>query len=233
MTTTSSQTSRAALLILIGMATLGFSDNLVRFVTTDSSLWQFHLIRSSLVLSALCLAAWFGAGAIWPRRPINVLGRSIFQAGALLIYFGCIAIMPIGVVVAGLFTAPLFVLIIGVVFQSKRVGLIRVAAVAVGFIGAVLVIDPDPEALDLISFLPVFAGLLYAIGAIATRAWCEGEETLTLTFWFLPCCWYSASSVCWFCRLTGLRVRLDFLCAVGCLLRARCWAGMPRLPLAH
>ena len=184
MTTTSSQTSRAALLILIGMATLGFSDNLVRFVTTDSSLWQFHLIRSSLVLSALCLAAWFGAGAIWPRRPINVLGRSIFQAGALLIYFGCIAIMPIGVVVAGLFTAPLFVLIIGVVFQSKRVGLIRVAAVAVGFIGAVLVIDPDPEALDLISFLPVFAGLLYAIGAIATRAWCEGEETLTLTFWF-------------------------------------------------
>ena len=45
----------------------------------------------------------------------------------MLIYFGCIAIMPIGVVVAGLFTAPLFVLIIGVVFQGKRVGLIRVA----------------------------------------------------------------------------------------------------------
>lgn len=178
------QPRQAAFLILAGMMMLGLTDNLLPYISSDSSLWQFHFIRSSLVLSALIVASALGAGALWPRKPLAVIGRSLFQAGALLIYFGCIAIMPIGVVIAGLFTAPLFVLIISVIFQGKSVGPMRWLAVGIGFLGALLVIRPDPSALDPISFLPIFAGLLYAIGAIATRAWCEGEHTLTLTAWF-------------------------------------------------
>lgn len=175
---------KAAALILAGMMTLGLTDNFVPFISGDSSLWQFHLVRSGFVLAALIVASLLGAGALWPRKPVAVLGRSLFQAGALLIYFGCIAIMPIGVVIAGLFTAPLFVLIISVMFQGKSAGPIRWASVGIGFLGTVLVIRPDPTALDPIAFLPVLGGLLYAIGAIATRAWCEGEQTLTLTAWF-------------------------------------------------
>lgn len=184
MTPTLPQTNRAAILVLIGMMTLGFSDNLLPMVSAQSSLWQFHFIRGGMVVGALLVAARFGGGAFWPRRPLNVFGRSAFQAAAMLIYFGCVAIMPIGVVVAGMFTAPLFVLLIGVIFQGQRVGLVRSFAVGLGFVGALLVIRPDPSALDPLSFLPIAAGFLYAIGAIATRAWCEGEETLTLTLWF-------------------------------------------------
>jgi drug/metabolite transporter (DMT)-like permease len=47
-----------------------------------------------------------------------------------------------------------------------------------------MVISPDPSALRLVSFLPVLAGLLYAVGAVATRAWCEGEGTMSLTAGF-------------------------------------------------
>jgi drug/metabolite transporter (DMT)-like permease len=178
------QPTRAALLILAGMAVLGFSDNLVQHISATSSLWQFHLIRGGMVVLALALASACGGGALWPRKPKAVLARSAFMAGAMLIYFGCIAILPIGVVVAGLFTAPLFVLIISVLFQGKSVGWVRWLSVALGFIGALLVISPDPAALNLIAFLPIGAGLLYAIGAIATRAWCEDEDTLTLSVWF-------------------------------------------------
>jgi len=53
-----------------------------------------------------------------------------------------------------------------------------------GFCGALLVIRPDPANLDWVAFLPVLAGVLYAIGAVATRAWCEGEGTLSLTAGF-------------------------------------------------
>jgi drug/metabolite transporter (DMT)-like permease len=178
------QPRQAAILILAGMMTLGFTDNLVPFVSAESSLWQFHFIRGSLVLTALIAASAMGAGALWPQKPLAVFGRSLFQAGALLIYFGCIAIMPIGVVIAGMFTSPLFVVIISVVLQRRSVGRIRWLAVGIGFVGVLLVIRPDPNAMDPVAFLPVCAGLLYAIGAIATRAWCEGEQTLTLTAWF-------------------------------------------------
>ncbi len=184
MTIPTVQPGRAALMILAGMMTLGLTDNFVPFVTPDSSLSQFHLIRGGMVLAILTLAALLGFGEIWPKRPFAVLGRNLFTAGAMVIYFGCLALLPIGVVVAGLFTAPLFVVLISVLFQGNCVGPMRWIAVVVGFAGAVMVIRPDPAALDLVAFLPVFAGLLYAIGAIATRAWCEGEATTTMTAWF-------------------------------------------------
>ena len=123
-----------------------------------------------------------------PFTLVDQTGQTVtdvdFHGRAMLIYFGCLAILPIGIVVAGLFTSPIFVLLIAVIFQGKRVGWLRSLAIVTGFAGALLVIRPDPAALDLVVFLPILAGLLYAIGAIATRAWCEGETTLTLSAGF-------------------------------------------------
>ncbi|MFD2740895.1 DMT family transporter [Sulfitobacter aestuarii] len=174
----------AGLVVLAGMATLGLTDNFVPYLTAEGSLWQFHLIRGIMALALLGAIAAMGFGRLRPKRWGAVLGRSAFTAGAMLIYFGCLAIMPIGVVVAGLFTSPMFVLLIKVVFQGGRVGALRWSAVLIGFFGAVLVIRPDPAALDPVAFLPIAAGMLYAIGAVATRSWCEGEGTLALTAGF-------------------------------------------------
>nr|WP_051544601.1 DMT family transporter [Sulfitobacter mediterraneus] len=166
------------------MAALGLTDNFVPHISERGSLWQFHLVRSVMAFVVLGAVVAFGFGSLRAKRPVAVLGRSLFQAGAMLIYFGCLSVLPIGVVVAGLFTSPLFVVLISIIFQGKSVGLFRWTAVVIGFVGALMVIRPDPSALDPISFLPIVAGLLYAIGAVATRAWCEGESTLTLTAGF-------------------------------------------------
>ncbi len=174
----------AAVSILAGMATLGLTDNFVPFISERGSLWQFHFVRSIMAFVLLGAVVAFGFGSFVMLRPVAVVGRSFFQAGAMLIYFGCLSVLPIGVVVAGLFTSPLFVVLISVLFQGKRVGLFRWASVAIGFTGALMVIQPDPAALDPVAFLPVLAGLLYAVGAVATRAWCEGESTLSLTAGF-------------------------------------------------
>jgi len=174
----------AALTVLAGMACLGLTDNFVPYLTDRGSLWQFHMLRGVMALGLMGAFAVLGFGRLRPKRLAAVVGRSVFTAGAMLIYFGCLAVLPIGVVVAGLFTSPLFVLLISVVFQGKRVGPWRIFAVMIGFVGAVLVIQPDPSALEPVAFMPIVAAVLYAIGAVATRAWCEGETTLTLTAGF-------------------------------------------------
>ncbi|MFT6675357.1 MAG: drug/metabolite transporter (DMT)-like permease [Sulfitobacter sp.] len=174
----------AAVCVLGGMAALGLTDNFVPHISERGSLWQFHLVRSLMVFVALGVIVALGWGRVKMIRPAAVLGRSLFQAGSMLIYFGCLSVLPIGVVVAGLFTSPMFVVLISILFQGKSVGAFRWTAVVTGFIGAVMVIRPDPAALDPVAFLPIVAGLLYAIGAVATRAWCEGESTLSLTAGF-------------------------------------------------
>ena len=174
----------AAVSVLGGMATLGLTDNFVPFISERGSLWQFHFVRSLMAVAILGAVVALGFGSLRPKRPWAVLGRSLFQGGAMLIYFGCLSVLPIGVVVAGLFTSPLFVVLISVLFQDKQVGPYRWCAVGIGFAGALLVIRPDPSALDWVAFAPILAGLLYAVGAVATRAWCEGESTLTLSAGF-------------------------------------------------
>lgn len=190
--------TRAALSILAGMAVLGLADNLLVLVSTDSSLWQFHLLRGGMALAMMIAAAALGFGQIWPRRPLAVLARSVLQALSMLIYFGCLAILPIGVVVAGMFTSPLFVALIAAVFQGKRMRPLQIMAIIMGFVGTLMVIRPDPADIQWVAFLPVCAGFLYAIGAIATRAWCEGEGTLSLS--------------------AGFFVMLTMMGAAGCLL---------------
>ena len=176
--------TRAALSILAGMAALGLSDNFTLYITETGSLWQFHMLRSLFALAIMCIFAVIGIGVLGPKRYWAVGARSLIQGIAMLIYFGCLAILPVGLVVAGFFTSPLFVALIAAVFQGKRITPLHALAITLGFAGALLVIRPDPTNLNLIAFLPIVAGLFYAIGAVATRAWCEGEGTLALSAGF-------------------------------------------------
>jgi len=175
------QPKLSTLCTLAGMLVLGVSDNLIVLVSETSSLWLFHAARSAAALPLIALLALLGLGTLRAKRPLNVLARNVFTATALLIYFGCLAVLPIGVVVAGLFTAPIFVLVFSVLFRAQKVGLWRWLAVLIGFTGALLVVWPDQGGLTWLSVLPIVAGVFYAIGALGTRAWCEGEDVLTMT----------------------------------------------------
>ena len=174
----------STLYVLCAMFVLGVIDNLIVLVSDVSSLWLFHLGRSGAALPLIALLRMMGFGTLRARRPWRVLARNFFTATALLIYFGCLALLPIGVVVAGLFTAPIFVLVFSVLFRGQSVGVWRWAAVGIGFGGALLVVWPEDGGLTGLSVLPILAGVFYAIGAIGTRAWCEGEDAFAMTFAF-------------------------------------------------
>lgn len=171
----------STIFILSGMLVLGVSDNLVVLISQSSSLWLFHAARSLATLPMIALLAVIGFGTLYAIRPRYVLARNFFTATALLIYFGCLAVLPIGVVVAGMFTAPIFVLLFSILFRGEKVGVWRWVAVGLGFGGAILVVWPEDGGLTWMSLLPILAGVFYATGAIGTRAWCEGESVLVMT----------------------------------------------------
>lgn len=174
------QGAKAAAFIWGGMLIIGAADNLMPLLTPVSSLWTFHLLRSAMVLLILVTAAPVAGWRLWPNRPRAVLARNLFSGAAMFLYFGSLAFVPIGVAVAGLFTAPVFVLLFSALFRAERVGLVRWLAVAIGFAGALLVIQPEEGGITLASLLPVLGGVFYAIGALATRSWCEGEGTVPM-----------------------------------------------------
>jgi drug/metabolite transporter (DMT)-like permease len=171
----------AAGLIVVYAVIIGFTDNYVKVIATEAGLWQFHATRSAMAAVLLALAAPIMGLRLRPVRWRGVAGRSLLHGLAMLIYFGALAFLPVAIVAAGLFTAPIFVLLISRLVYGQAISGIQIAAVAIGFAGVILVLGPEAmSGASVAALLPVLAGAMYAMGNIATRAWCAGESAETL-----------------------------------------------------
>ena len=184
MTATGTNTTLGAALMVGCMALIGLVDNYVVVIAKEVGLWQFHLVRSLMVCGILAVLAPVGGWTIWPKRWRGVLIRSAFGGISMAIWFGALAFLPIAQVGAGLFTAPIFVMIFSALFFGAAIGPMRVVAALVGFAGVLLVLQLDLGALSLVTILPMLAGVTWAMTAISTREYCEGEGTVPLLFWF-------------------------------------------------
>jgi drug/metabolite transporter (DMT)-like permease len=184
MATGQTNTAQGAALMVGCMAIIGLIDNYVKLIADEAGLWQFHFLRSVMVCGMLMLGAGVMGWQIRPKRWQGVAVRSICGAISMGVYFGALAFLPIAQVGAGLFTAPLFVLLFSVVFFGQRIGVWRVVAAVVGFAGVMMVLKLDVSTMELVTVLPMLAGGTWALTALSTRYLCEGEETVTLLFWF-------------------------------------------------
>ena len=101
-----------------------------------------------------------GSGRGGPGR---VAVRSAVQAASMLLYFGSLPFMPIAQVGAGLFTAPLFVLLFSAALFGHRIGPRRLVAVALGFARRARSCCARTRRTSArSSLMPVAAGALYA-----------------------------------------------------------------------
>lgn len=171
---------QAAISMLAAMLIIGLIDNFIAVIADTISLWQFQIVRAAMAVPLIGLAAWLGFGSLRPRRLWAVAVRSLLISTAMVFYFGALAFMPIAQALAGLFTSPIFVLLVTAFGLRQKVGPVRILAVALGFAGILLVLGPQATALGPLAFVPVLGGLFYALGAVATRALCAQEQTLTL-----------------------------------------------------
>ena len=175
------RTLAAAAQVVAAMAIIGLIDQFVRVLAVESSLWTFHVVRAAMI------AALAGAWVAWRRPALAVVSwravaaRSAAVSTGLVVYFGALGFLPVAQAAAGLYTAPLWVLLLSWGLSGRWPGAWAAAAAVAGFAGVALVLAPDPAALGWASLVPVAAGLFYGLGVALTRAWCAREDALVLT----------------------------------------------------
>ncbi len=173
----------AAALLSASMFLMSFIDTLVRAVSDDITVWQFHLIRALFALPVVAVAAMvFNEGTLRQKRPFWVCFRAVMMAVSMLFFFGSIPMMPMAQATAGLFTAPLFVLSFAALFLGEQVGWRRACAVLVGFTGVLVILQPFQAGIQWLSIMPVIAGAFYAFCVIITRQKCRDESPFALLF---------------------------------------------------
>lgn len=214
------QPKQAAGFMVLSMLIIGLIDNYIAVIARDISLWQFQFMRACMGLPMLVLVAALGFGTLRPIRLWAVLLRNGLIALGMVFYFGSLAFMPIAQALAGLFTAPIFVLLISVFAFGEKVGALRIFAVLFGFAGIIVVLGPSEGGMSWVNFLPVFGGLFYAMGSVATQKICKDESTIVMLAGI-----FGLQGVIGICMLAGLAVVAPVAPAGsdGFLLRGMIW----------
>ena len=149
--------------ILFAMiAAFGFSlqDTAIKALTSSASIWQLMFIRSLIVVSALGLWA-LSANAtkqIWPKTLLWPFMRAIFMSLAYTFFYASLPFVALSEASTCFFTAPIFVCIFASLFLSERIGLWRISAIIVGFVGALFIIQPGFSEFKPVLILQLLAG---------------------------------------------------------------------------
>jgi len=103
------------------------------------------------------------------RRPWLQLARASSLVCSLSALFVSLRYLPLAVATTVSFTAPLIIVALSGPILGERVGAARWAAVAVGMLGALLVVRPGSDVFAWASLLTLLGAFFFALFNIATR----------------------------------------------------------------
>lgn len=175
-----------ALCATVAVVFFSINDVAIKFLSGGYALHQVVLIRSviGLVIILAIIAPLTNGWSIarTKRLPMHML-RGLCVVLANMTFFLGLAAMPIADAVAIFFISPLVITIFSVVFLGETVGPRRWAAIAVGFLGVLVMMRPGTQAFQLASLLPLAAAFCYAGIHIITRRIGGTESAATMAFY--------------------------------------------------
>ena len=177
--------ARAILLVFMAVAILTLQDAVIKWLSERLPVIEILFIRSVLMLPAiLVLAAVTGQlGRLRTRRYGAHFLRAVLNFLAFVTYFGALKLMPLADTLAIVFSAPIFIVLFSAVFLKEKVGRWRWSAVALGFVGVLVMIRPGTSMLDWPVMLALMSSVFYALWMLTTRTMAEDESSLGMLFY--------------------------------------------------
>jgi len=179
------RTGFAVVMIIFGTSLVACTDLATKWLTNNLSLWQLQSMRSVFGLSFL-LFVLIVMRKLSSIKVINIEAlviRSMLMTFTYLTFFTALAVLPIAMVAGGFFSGPLFMVLIASVMLKETIGIWRISSAVGGFIGVLLILQPDFSQLDPMIFLPVVCGFAYALTQAYTRKYCKNEDPIAVSFW--------------------------------------------------
>jgi drug/metabolite transporter (DMT)-like permease len=170
MTTPRSQHLRAALLMLGSTMLFGLMTIAIRLASETLHTFEIAFFRNFFgLIAALPLLLRHGPGLLkttqWPRY----LFRCAIGVVSMLCGFWAIGHLPLAQAVALSYSTPIFVTIAAVVFLHEQVRARRWAAVALGFVGVMIIVRPGTAGFSAGTLVALAAAVLSGIVSIQIK----------------------------------------------------------------
>ena len=159
---------------------------LIRYGSQDLHPFQLAFLRSAFGI--LFMLPWLmksGIGILRTSRIGLISVRGLIAASAMFAFFWALSVMPLAEAVALSFTAPFFVTVLAVVFLNEVVRARRWTAVAVGFLGAMIILQPDGGSVAWPALAVLFSALMMAGSIICIKKLSRTEPVNAIYLWMV------------------------------------------------
>ena len=126
---------------------------------------------------------WTRPGLTRTNRPLLQLARSVLLLGSTLCNFAALRYLQLDEAIALIFSTPFFVAALSGPMLGEWVRWRRWSAIAVGFLGVVVVARPGAASFHPAALLSLSAALCYALYSIATRILARTDSNETTLFY--------------------------------------------------
>lgn len=136
--------------------------------------------------------------------------RSVFGIIGMVFVYGAVILLPLAEATAISFTAPMFAVLLSMILFAEKIGKYRMAAIALGFTGVLIVVQPGGSG-DINMFgvgVGLVAAFLVALISIQIQDLNKTESPWAIVFWFtaltspvaalaLPFVWTAHDGMTW------------------------------------
>jgi len=176
---------RGTLLVVVAVGIFAVMDTIAKYLArsypVSGVVWARY--AANLVVLLAFFAVRGELGRLRTARPGLQIMRGLLLAGASLLYFTSLTVLPLAEAAAIGFVMPLFLALLAVPMLGERMGSARLAAVLVGLAGALVIVRPGAAVFTPYALLPVGMALCNALYQILTRKVAGVEHPLTSLVW--------------------------------------------------
>ncbi|RLQ88274.1 DMT family transporter [Notoacmeibacter ruber] len=173
----------AVAVIIFTVFGLSLGDALIKLTSGDFVIWQIFVLRSALALPALLAAVLIVRPDLLQRPPALIWTaiRSLMLVAMWICYYLSLPHLSLAVAAAAYYTLPIFITLFSAAILGERISRLGWAAVALGFMGVLLILRPKAGDFNLYALLPLTAAMLYAASMLLTRTKCRAVHPLILS----------------------------------------------------
>ena len=183
--TTSSK--KGIITLIIATFFLALMDGMSRYMAELYDVLNINMFRFWVIGSFVILVSLRGPGVLLSilktKQPIAQIFRGLLFISSLLM--AIYSYTQVGLIVTHALMAvfPLLTVLLSGLFLEEEITRTKIVAVAVGFLGVTIIINPTNMEFSLVSALPLIAAVNFAIYAVLTRKVASTDNTETSFFW--------------------------------------------------
>ena len=174
---------KGIILVVIGMLLFSVQDALIKNLSPHASLMQIIVCRGiiGVVILSIFLKLTNRKFSVKSNHPKIAIARGLLFPFSFLCFYLAIAAMPIAEASALFFVSPFFMTILSKVILKNKVGIHRLFAIMVGFLGIIFIIKPTFANFNWVMILPIVCAFTYSLSMILTIYTKDADTTYQQT----------------------------------------------------